>query len=107
MAVIYLAASDPLPRLVRMAVGFAVPVVVAGVVDVAFGYYPLQTTVMNVYANTWLGVSGDYGVNSWHGYVGFFIDFWSGALPAIILFAIIGARQAPMAASSDRRYTHA
>jgi phosphatidylinositol glycan class B len=97
--VVYLWAcvGAPLRHWIVICLGGTIVVLAAGLLDWATLGLPFQSVWKNFYINIAEGRSDRYGVTPWYGYIGFFVQRWSGAIVPIGLLILLGARRIPIA----------
>jgi len=96
LAVLWIAAPDPRRRLWPIAAGAAVTLVLVGLLDTLTLGYPFASIIRNTIYNLFYGVSDFFGTSPWYFYGEAMLALWGSGLAALMLFALFGARRAPM-----------
>lgn len=89
----------PVGKVVFLALGGAVVVAGAGLLDWATWGTPFLSYWHNVAYNLVYGVAAHFGVQPWFDYPAQLLVVWGGALAAILAFATIGAMYQPLLAA--------
>jgi GPI mannosyltransferase 3 len=96
LAALWAAAPEPRRRLWPMALGVALTLVLVGLLDTLTLGYPFASIIRNTVYNLFYGVSDFFGTSPWYFYGELMLALWGSGLLALLVFAALGARRAPM-----------
>jgi phosphatidylinositol glycan class B len=96
LAALWAAAPEPRRRLWPIAAGAAVMLALVAVLDTLTLGYPFASIIRNTVYNLFYGVSDFFGTSPWYFYGAVMVALWGSGLVALLLFAGLGARRAPL-----------
>ena len=76
--------------------GAAAALSLAGILNSMTLGYPLASLWRYICYNIYFGVSSSFGIEPWHYYLDVEFGVWRGALPFLMLLAMLGARRLPL-----------